>query len=96
MKMQLKKACGLTLAAAMLLSLLAGCNNGNAEGSAPAESSAPPAASDAGSAPSQPVSAGELEELGSGDVKWSEEKTAEGWMKVTNQGGTTLDRKSVV
>lgn len=30
------------------------------------------------------------DELGSGEVKWSEEKTADGWMKVTNDGGETL------
>lgn len=30
------------------------------------------------------------DELGSGEVKWSEEKTADGWMKVTNEGGDTL------
>ncbi len=30
------------------------------------------------------------EELGSGEVKWKEEKTADGWMKVTNEGGATL------
>ena len=30
------------------------------------------------------------EELGSGEVKWKEEKTADGWMKVTNEGGKTL------
>lgn len=30
------------------------------------------------------------EELGSGSVKWTEEKTADGWYKVTNEGGKTL------
>ncbi|HHV12527.1 MAG TPA: glycoside hydrolase family 3 protein [Clostridiales bacterium] len=30
------------------------------------------------------------EKLGSGDVKWSEEETADGWLKVTNAGGETL------
>lgn len=30
------------------------------------------------------------EELGSGNKKWSEEETADGWMKVTNDGGDTL------
>ena len=83
MKKQLKKVCCLALAGMMLLSLLAGCKPDSAENSDSVEPtpSAPP---------SQQVSAGELEELGSGDVKWSEEKTAEGWMKVTNQGGATL------
>ncbi len=31
-----------------------------------------------------------VEELGSGTVKWSEKKTADGWMLVTNEGGDTL------
>ena len=30
------------------------------------------------------------EELGSGEVKWSQEETADGWIKVTNEGGETL------
>ena len=32
----------------------------------------------------------EPQELGSGEVKWSEEKTADGWMLVKNEGGATL------
>ena len=32
----------------------------------------------------------EVEELGSGTVKWSEKKTADGWIIVTNEGGDTL------
>lgn len=50
--------------------------------------------------PTEPVDDGTLafvtvdpitpEELGSGNVKWSEEETADGWIKVTNQGGETL------
>ena len=32
----------------------------------------------------------EPEELGSGSPKWTEKKTADGWMKVTNEGGKTL------
>ena len=31
-----------------------------------------------------------VEELGSGTVKWSEKKTADGWKIVTNEGGDTL------
>ena len=30
------------------------------------------------------------EELGSGTVKWSEETTSDGWVRVTNEGGKTL------
>lgn len=37
-----------------------------------------------------PAASAEVEELGSGDVKWSEETTADGWVKVTNEGGATL------
>ncbi len=37
-----------------------------------------------------PVAPGDVEELGSGDVKWSEKKTADGWVLVTNEGGDTL------
>ncbi|MCQ4863075.1 glycoside hydrolase family 3 protein [Pseudoflavonifractor phocaeensis] len=79
-----KRTLSLFVAAVMLLSLLAGCTNEQGAGtpsptaSTPVESAAPSAA------PS------ELEELGSGDVKWSEEKTADGWMRVTNEGGPTL------
>ena len=32
----------------------------------------------------------EVEELGSGDVMWTETQTADGWTMVTNEGGTTL------
>lgn len=32
----------------------------------------------------------ELEELGSGEVKWTQEETEDGWIKVTNEGGATL------
>ena len=36
------------------------------------------------------VEAIEPEELGSGEVKWASEETPDGWIKVTNEGGTTL------
>lgn len=83
---KMKKLTALLLALAMVLSLAAcGDTGGNPsaapsdEGSqAPAESTAPP------------VGGSELEELGSGDVKWKEEETADGWVKVTNEGGATL------
>lgn len=35
----------------------------------------------------EPIAA---QELGSGDVKWSESKTGDGWTEVTNDGGKTL------
>ena len=82
-KKRTRKTLSMLLATALLLSLLAGCNSGGAESSNPAES-------EAAGLPSQQVSTGELEELGSGDVKWSEETTADGWVKVTNQDGPTL------
>ncbi len=31
-----------------------------------------------------------VEELGSGDIKWSESETADGWVKVINEGGVEL------
>lgn len=32
--------------------------------------------------------------MGSGDAKWSEEQTVDGWMRVTNEGGKTLGYSS--
>lgn len=83
-----KKSLAGLLSAAMLLGLLAAC--GSAE--QPTDSAAPSAAP---SAAATPAAGGgdyplEPQELGSGEAKWSEEKTADGWMKVTNQGGETL------
>lgn len=39
-----------------------------------------------------PVAAGDytVEPLGSGNPKWTEEETADGWVKVTNDGGDTM------
>jgi beta-glucosidase len=38
-----------------------------------------------------PVSSGiQAQELGSGNPKWTETKTSDGWMEVTNEGGVTL------
>lgn len=80
-----KKSLAALLSAAMLLGLLAACDSGEKpSGASGAPDATPtPAAAD-GEYPITP------EELGSGEVKWSEEKTADGWMKVTNQGGATL------
>lgn len=80
-----KKSLAGLLSAAMLLGLLAACDSGEKpSGASGAPDATPtPAAAD-GEYPITP------EELGSGEAKWSEEKTADGWMKVTNQGGATL------
>lgn len=80
-----KKSLAGLLSAAMLLGLLAACDSGEKPSGAP-DSPAPtgtPAVADQ----SYPITP---EELGSGEAKWSEEKTADGWMKVANQGGETL------
>ena len=80
-----KKSLAGLLSAAMLLGLLAACDSGEM----PSDNSAAPDAT------GTPVIVDEEypitpEELGSGEAKWSEEKTADGWMKVTNDGGETL------
>ena len=61
-----------------------------AENAEPAEDEAP--ADDGGEEASAPaaVEGTEPEELGSGTVLWSEKKTADGWMRVENEGGKTL------
>lgn len=83
-----KKCLAALLAAAMLLGLLAACGSGEKPSGSAAPSDCPSAAvttaPDSGAYPLEP------QELGSGEVKWSEEKTADGWMKVTNDGGETL------
>ncbi len=76
-----KRLIALLLALAMTLALAA-C--GGETTPDPTEAPSVPATTEA------PVAAGDVEELGSGDVKWSEEKTADGWIKVTNEGGMTL------
>ena len=80
-----KKSLAGLLSAAMLLGLLAACDSGEkpSDASGAPDATPTPAAAD-GEYPITP------EELGSGEAKWSEEKTADGWMKVTNQGGATL------
>lgn len=80
-----KKSLAGLLSAAMLLGLLCACDSGEKPSDGP----------DTPDASGTPVIVDEEypitpEELGSGDVKWSEEKTADGWMKVTNDGGETL------
>lgn len=81
---KMKKLTAALLALAMALGLAA-CNpsgstpSGAPENSGTPEQSAPPA-----------VQSADLEELGSGDVKWKEETTADGWVKITNEGGAAL------
>ena len=88
---KMKKLLALALALVMVLSLAA-CNTG--EDAGPSQT---PAGSDepGQSTPVEPSGDGIVapitpEELGSGSVKWTEEKTADGWYKVTNEGGKTL------
>lgn len=78
----MKKLTAALLALAMILALAACQPSGSNESNPPAGSDTP--------ATTQPVSSGDLEELGSGDVKWKEEETADGWVKITNEGGATL------
>ncbi len=82
MKRNLKKAAAALLAGAMLLGVLAGCNDETAENSDNPNTTTPAPATD-----SYPITP---EELGSGTPKWSEEETADGWIEVTNEGGETL------
>lgn len=95
---------------ALLLALaitagLAACNAADTPaGNSGAPSSAASGAPEKSDAPEQsnpPASAGEgtvapitPEELGSGAVKWSEERTPDGWTLVTNEGGKTLGYSS--
>ncbi|MGI5929180.1 glycoside hydrolase family 3 N-terminal domain-containing protein [Pseudoflavonifractor sp.] len=83
MKDYAKKAAAVLLAGTMLLGTMSACTQDTPTGSgspAPTGSGAQPT----GEYPITP------EELGSGEVKWSEEETDDGWMKVTNEGGETL------
>lgn len=81
--MKAKRFLAMLLALVMLLGLLAGCT-GSKE---PDESEDPSGNVTQQVSRDYPITP---EELGSGEVKWSEEKTADGWMKVTNDGGDVL------
>ena len=88
MKEYAKKAAAVLLAGTMLLGAVSGCTQDTPTGNgspAPSGSGAPEASQTTGL--EYPVTP---EELGSGEVKWSEEKTDDGWMKVTNTDGETL------
>ncbi len=85
------KLIALLLALVMVLSLAA-CGGepagttGPAGTTKPAQTTVPPETDPAQSEDGHVTP----EELGSGTVKWSEKKTADGWMLVTNEGGDTL------
>ena len=84
MKKQTMRTLSALTAGVMLLGILSGCTKpGNPQGGTPAPSTSTPPATTL-TYPVQP------EELGSGTVKWAETKTADGWMEVTNEGGSTL------
>ena len=72
-----KKSLAGLLSAAMLLGLLAACDSGEkpSDASGAPDATPTPAAAD-GEYPITP------EELGSGEAKWSEEKTADGWQNI--------------
>ena len=85
MKKQTKQALSLVLAGVMLMGTLSGCTK---KDPAPTGSTTPtPGTTPPAGAASYPIAP---EELCSGTVKWVEEKTADGWMQVTNEGGETL------
>lgn len=84
---KLKRTLAALLAATVVLGLLAACDDDSADVSdTPDASSTPAPATD-----TYPITP---EELGSGEVKWSEEETDDGWMMVTNDGGETLGYSS--
>ena len=88
MKEYAKKTAAVLLAGTMLLGMMSACTQDSPTGSgspAPSGSTAPSESQSTNL--EYPVTP---EELGSGEVKWAEEKTADGWMKVTNTDGTTL------
>lgn len=79
------------LALVMALSLAA-CDTGETTdpSGTPSDSSEPEQTSSAAPSGDGVIAPITPEELGSGSVKWAEEKTADGWHKVTNEGGKTL------
>ena len=99
-----KRILALLLALAMTAGLAA-CNAADTpagnSGAPRSAASGAPEKSDAAEQSNPPASAGEgtvapitPEELGSGAVKWSEERTPDGWTLVTNEGGKTLGYSS--
>lgn len=88
MKKRWKQIVVLGLSASMLAGATA-CASDTGAGVTSTESG-----NETGSGSAAPAASAEVEELGSGDVKWSEETTADGWVKVTNEGGATLGYSS--
>lgn len=87
MKRLSKKVAASALAASMVMGSLTGC--GKQETPSAADTSKETVGETSASAAALTYPA-ETEELGSGEVKWSSETTADGWIKVTNNGGKTL------
>ncbi len=73
-----KKLLAIIFATLLLVGAFAGCAKNDEENSTVATEKPTQA---------KPI---EAEEPGTGEVKWSEEETDDGWIKVTNEGGTTL------
>lgn len=92
----MKKLLALLLALAMILALAACGGSSTEQSSQTAEAedtaadSAAEAEADNGGAAIDTSDSIEPEELGSGTVKWSESRTSDSWMLVTNDGGKTL------
>lgn len=89
-----KRSLSASLAVLLLVGLLAGCSNSNdtqdATDTTDTQAAGTTEDGTASSVPSDLNYPVEPEELGSGDVKWSESETADGWIMVTNEGGETL------
>ena len=92
---KMKKLLALLLALTMVLSLAA-CDTGDNPdpSSSPADSQEPTQSQPAASTEDGMVAPITPEELGSGTVKWAEERTPDGWTLVTNEGGKTLGYSS--
>lgn len=82
-----KKLLSTVVAVSMLAAVLSGCGDDttpDASGPSGESDTTPTSESTVSNEPAQ------VEEWGSGEVKWSEEVTPDGWTKVTNEGGATL------
>ena len=80
-----KKLLSLLLALTMVLGMVACGPASNPEDTTPSETD--PVETTAPVTAEYPLTP---EELGAGEVKWSETTTEDGWIEVTNEGGTTL------
>ncbi len=98
--MKLRKLMSMLLITVMIMSVLGGCStkedevtDSSVEEQAEQEENSGNEAAGSGEEVSEEesvVDPVEAEELGSGEVKWSEEETADGFNVVTNEGGKTL------